>query len=65
MVLLEFWLGLTIRYRLSPRQRIESLSSDLVRDLSLGGSLRFDHLAFHLRLELDQATILHRIQPID
>jgi hypothetical protein len=43
VVLLEFWLGLTVRYRLSRRHRIESPSIGLVRDLLFGGSLRFDH----------------------
>src|ERR1019366_8391746 len=46
VVRLEFWLGLTVRYRLPRRQRTESPSIGLVRDLLLGGSLRFEHLAF-------------------
>jgi hypothetical protein len=46
VILLEFWLGLTVRYRLSRRQRIERPSLGLVRDLLFGGSFRFDHLAF-------------------
>jgi hypothetical protein len=50
VVLVEFWLGLTVRYRLPRRQRIESPSIGLVRDLLLGGSLRFDHLAFTFSL---------------
>jgi hypothetical protein len=44
MVLLESWLCLTVRYRLSRRHGIESPSIGLVRDLLRGGSLRFDHL---------------------
>jgi hypothetical protein len=32
----------------------ESLSIGLVRDLLLGGSLQFDHLAFTFRPEVDQ-----------
>jgi hypothetical protein len=46
VVLLEFWLGLTVRYRLSRRHRIESPSVCLVRDLLRGGSLRLDHFPF-------------------
>jgi hypothetical protein len=46
VVLLELWLGLTVRYRLSRRHRIESPSIGFVRNLLLGGSLRFDHLLF-------------------
>lgn len=46
MVRLELWLGLTVRYRLPRRQRIEGPSIGFVRDLLLDGSLRFDHLLF-------------------
>jgi hypothetical protein len=46
VVLLEFWLGLTVRYRLSRHHRIESPSIGFVRNLLLGGSLRFDNLLF-------------------
>jgi hypothetical protein len=46
VVCLKFWLGLMVRYRLPQRQRIESPSIGLVRDLLLGRSLRFDHFAF-------------------
>jgi hypothetical protein len=35
VVCLEFWLGLTVRYRLPRRQRIESPSIGLVSDLLL------------------------------
>jgi hypothetical protein len=55
VILLEFWLGLTVRYRLSRRQRIESPSIGFVRDLSCGGSLRFDHLAFTFSPDLNRA----------
>jgi hypothetical protein len=44
VVRLELWLGLTVRYRLPRRQRIEGPSIGFVRDLLLGGSHRFDHL---------------------
>jgi hypothetical protein len=37
---------LTVRYRLPRRQRIEGPSIGFVRDLLLGGSLRFVHLLF-------------------
>ncbi|MGA7072742.1 MAG: hypothetical protein WBZ30_15145, partial [Bradyrhizobium sp.] len=47
VVRLELWLGLTVRYRLPRRQRIEGGPSiDIDLDLLLGGSLRFDHLLF-------------------
>jgi hypothetical protein len=46
VVRLELWLGLTVRYRLPRRQWIEGPSIGFVRDLLLGGSLRFDHLLF-------------------
>jgi hypothetical protein len=48
VVLLEFWLGLTVRYRLSRRHRIECPSIGFVHNLLLGGSLRFDHLLLPL-----------------
>jgi hypothetical protein len=48
VVRLELWLGLTVRYRLPRRQRIEGPSIGFVRDLLLDGSLRFDHLLFTL-----------------
>jgi hypothetical protein len=47
VVLLKCRLGLAIQYRLSRRHRIESPSIGFVRDLLLGGSLRFHHLLFH------------------
>jgi hypothetical protein len=46
VVFLKFRRGLAVRYRLPRCQRIESLSIGLVRDLLLGGPLRFDHLIF-------------------
>jgi hypothetical protein len=46
VVLLEFWFGLTVRYRLSRHHWIESPSIGLVRDLLLGHPLRFDHYSF-------------------
>jgi hypothetical protein len=39
VVLLEFWLDLTVRNRLPGCHRIESPSIGLIRDLLLGGSL--------------------------
>src|SRR3984957_4512395 len=49
VVRLELWLGLTVRYRLPRRQRIEGPSIGFVRDLLLDGSLPFDHLHFTFR----------------
>ena len=46
VVLLEFWLGLTVRYRLSSPQRVKSPSIGFVGNLLLSGSLRFEHLLF-------------------
>jgi hypothetical protein len=46
VVFLEFWLGLTVRYRLSRRHWIESPSTGLVCDLLRGGSLRLHHFPF-------------------
>ena len=45
------WLGLTVRYRLPRRQRIEGGPSiDVDLDLLLGELLRFDHLLFTFSL---------------
>jgi hypothetical protein len=56
VVLLEFWLGLAIRYRLPRHKRMKRPSIGLVRDLLLRGSLRFDHLVLALQPQLDQAA---------
>ena len=46
VVCMKFWLGLTVRYRLPRRKRVESPWLELVRNLLLGGPLRLDHLVF-------------------
>jgi hypothetical protein len=61
---LEFRFGLALRYLLLRRQRIESLSIGLIRNLLLGGPLWCDHLVSpsvrHNHVAIPQNPSQHR-----